>query len=127
MRTSATALRRTSSRLRAESFEASSNPPPIMEYFVARFAKGTGKKIRRIDKDTLSLFRAYNWPGNIRELQNVVECAVILAETDTFAVDECRQVGCSGQLAVSAPRAHLKSGSSTRQSQPVPRGPEGGL
>ena len=64
-----------------------------MEYFVARFAKGTGKKIRRIDKDTLSLFRAYNWPGNIRELQNVVERAVILAETDTFAVDECRQVG----------------------------------
>jgi formate hydrogenlyase transcriptional activator len=62
--------------------------PLLVEYFIARFAKGTGMKIRRIDKDTLSLFRAYNWPGNIRELQNVVERAVILPETDTFAVDE---------------------------------------
>jgi formate hydrogenlyase transcriptional activator len=62
--------------------------PLLVEYFVGRYANGVGKKIRHIGKDTLELFRAYDWPGNIRELQNVVERAVILTETDTFAVDE---------------------------------------
>jgi formate hydrogenlyase transcriptional activator len=68
--------------------ERAEDIPSLVEYFVARFAKGAGKKIRGIDKDTLSLLRAYNWPGNIRELQNVVERAVILAETDAFVVVE---------------------------------------
>jgi formate hydrogenlyase transcriptional activator len=68
--------------------ERAEDIPSLVEYFVARFAKGAGKKIRRIDKGTLSLLRAYNWPGNIRELQNVVERAVILAETDAFVVVE---------------------------------------
>jgi formate hydrogenlyase transcriptional activator len=68
--------------------ERAEDIPLLVEYFVARFAKGAGKKIRRIDKGTLELLRAYNWPGNIRELQNVVERAVILAETDAFVVDE---------------------------------------
>src|SRR5262249_35867407 len=58
------------------------------EYFVARFAKGSGKSIRHIGKDTLQQLRIYHWPGNIRELQNVVERAVILSESDTFVVDE---------------------------------------
>jgi formate hydrogenlyase transcriptional activator len=62
--------------------------PLLVEYFVARFAKGTGKNIRHISKHTLEQLIAYKWPGNIRELQNVVERAVILSETDTFAVDE---------------------------------------
>jgi formate hydrogenlyase transcriptional activator len=62
--------------------------PLLVEYFVGRYANGVGKKIRHIGKDTLGLFRAYDWPGNIRELQNVVERAVILTETDTFVVDE---------------------------------------
>ena len=50
--------------------------------------KGSGKKVRHIEKTTLDLFRAYRWPGNIRELQNVVERAVILCEGDTLSVDE---------------------------------------
>ena len=59
-----------------------------MEYFAGRFAKGTGKSIRHIAKHTLERLQAYSWPGNIRELQNVVERAVILTETNTFVVDE---------------------------------------
>ena len=62
--------------------------PLRVEYFVARFAKESGKTIRHIGKDTLELLKSYDWPGNIRELQNVVERAVILSETDTFVVDE---------------------------------------
>ena len=54
---------------------------------VDRYAKKAGKRIRSISKDTLSLFRGYNWPGNIRELQNVVERAVILCDGETFCVD----------------------------------------
>ena len=62
--------------------------PLLLEYFVARFAKSSGKNIRHISEDTLRMMREYGWPGNIRELQNVVERAVILTESDTFFVDE---------------------------------------
>jgi len=60
----------------------------LVEYFVGRFAKDAGKNIRHIGKQTLEQLQSYRWPGNIRELQNVVERAVILCETDTFIVDE---------------------------------------
>jgi PAS domain S-box-containing protein len=61
--------------------------PLLVEYLVDRYAKKAGKRIRCISKDTLSLFRSYDWPGNIRELQNVVERAVILCDGETFCVD----------------------------------------
>jgi DNA-binding NtrC family response regulator len=61
--------------------------PLLLEYFVGRYAKKAGKNIKHIAKNTLELFKTYDWPGNIRELQNVVERAVILSETDTFSVD----------------------------------------
>ncbi len=62
--------------------------PILTEYFIERYAKREGKKITKIRKRTLELFQAYDWPGNIRELQNVVERAVVLSDTDTFSVDE---------------------------------------
>jgi formate hydrogenlyase transcriptional activator len=61
--------------------------PLLVEYFIERYAKKAGKKIRNIQKTTLEQFQAYDWPGNIRELQNVIERAVILCEGETFAVD----------------------------------------
>lgn len=60
----------------------------LVGYLIDRYAKKLGKKIRNIDKKTIELFHAYDWPGNIRELQNVVERAVILSEGETFFVDE---------------------------------------
>jgi len=60
----------------------------LVGYLIDRYAKTLGKKIRNIDKKTIELFHAYDWPGNIRELQNVVERAVILSEGETFFVDE---------------------------------------
>jgi len=62
--------------------------PLLVEYFVGRFAKEAGRNIRDVGKDTLKQLKDYHWPGNIRELQNIVERAVILSETDTLVVDE---------------------------------------
>ena len=60
----------------------------LVEYLVERYSKKVGKRIRKISKRTLDLFQTYDWPGNIRELQNVVERAVILSDGETFTVDE---------------------------------------
>src|SRR3984885_4368464 len=68
--------------------ERAADIPLLVEYLVGRYAKAAGKRIRHIGKQTLEQLTAYDWPGNIRELQNVVERAVILSETDTFFVDE---------------------------------------
>jgi len=62
--------------------------PLLVEYLIERYAKKAGKKLRRIAKQTLAVLQAYAWPGNIRELQNVIERAVILCEGETFAVEE---------------------------------------
>jgi PAS domain S-box-containing protein len=60
----------------------------LVEYFVRRYASRSGRHFRSIDKKTLDLLLAYDWPGNIRELQNVIERSVILSPGELFAVDE---------------------------------------
>jgi transcriptional regulator with GAF, ATPase, and Fis domain len=60
----------------------------LLEYFVNRFAVRAGKKFRAIDRKTLELLQQYEWPGNIRELQNVVERSVILSSGGIFSVDK---------------------------------------
>jgi PAS domain S-box-containing protein len=67
--------------------ERADDIPLLVEYLIERYAKKGGKKILSIDKNTLALFQEYSWPGNIRELQNVVERAVILCDGYTFFVD----------------------------------------
>jgi transcriptional regulator with GAF, ATPase, and Fis domain len=62
--------------------------PLLVEYLTERYAMKAGKKIRRIEKRTLEMLQSYHWPGNIRELQNVIERAVILCDGDILAVDE---------------------------------------
>lgn len=62
--------------------------PLLLEYLMERYAKRAGKKITHVAKRTLELFQQYDWPGNIRELQNVVERSVILSEDNVFFVDE---------------------------------------
>ena len=62
--------------------------PVLVEYFIHRFAQRVGKRIRGFSKETSTLLQSYDWPGNIRELQNVIERAVILADSDTLAIDE---------------------------------------
>ena len=65
-----------------------SDIPLLVEYFVDRYARKAGKSIRSVDKKTLQLLQSYPWPGNIRELQNVIERSIIVCETEIFTVDE---------------------------------------
>src|SRR5258706_11717007 len=60
----------------------------LVEYFIDRYARKAGKNIKRINKKSLDLLQSYPWPGNIRELQNVIERSVIVCETENFSVDE---------------------------------------
>jgi transcriptional regulator with GAF, ATPase, and Fis domain len=62
--------------------------PVLVEYFVDRYASKAGKKITGIDKRSLELLQSYSWPGNIRELQNVIERSVIVCDRHNLAVDE---------------------------------------
>ena len=68
--------------------ERADDIPLLVEYLIERYATKAGKRIRKISRSALTLFQAYDWPGNIRELQNVIERAVILCDGDTFSVDE---------------------------------------
>jgi transcriptional regulator with GAF, ATPase, and Fis domain len=60
----------------------------LAEYFVQRYARRAGRNIRSIAQNTMDLFQSYDWPGNIRELQNVIERSIILSSADVFSVDE---------------------------------------
>src|ERR1700687_1734544 len=62
--------------------------PVLVEYFIARCARNAGKNIRGIEEISLDLLQSYPWPGNIRELQNVIERSVIMCETENFSVDK---------------------------------------
>jgi transcriptional regulator with GAF, ATPase, and Fis domain len=62
--------------------------PILVEYFVKRYAEKAGKQIRTIDMNTLELCQSYSWPGNIRELQNIVERSVILCSGDIFWIEK---------------------------------------
>jgi PAS domain S-box-containing protein len=62
--------------------------PMLVEYFIDRYASKAGKKIRSINKTSLQLLQSYSWPGNIRELQNVIERAVIVCETESLVIGE---------------------------------------
>jgi formate hydrogenlyase transcriptional activator len=60
----------------------------LVEYFIDRYARKAGKNITSVDKKTLRLLESYPWPGNIRELQNVIERSIILCEAEIFSIDE---------------------------------------
>jgi formate hydrogenlyase transcriptional activator len=62
--------------------------PLLVEYFIDRYARKAGKNIKRVNKKSLELLQSYPWPGNIRELQNVIERSVIVCETENLSVDK---------------------------------------
>jgi len=62
--------------------------PLLVEYFIDRYARKAGKSFQAVNKKSFDLLQSYPWPGNIRELQNVIERSVIVCETENFSVDE---------------------------------------
>ena len=62
--------------------------PLLVKYFLDRYGRKAGKSFREVDKRSLDLLQSYPWPGNIRELQNVIERSVIVSEAEAFSVDE---------------------------------------
>ena len=62
--------------------------PILLEYFIHRYASKLGKKIRSASRKTMDLLQSYSWPGNIRELQNIVERSIIVCDAEQFSVDE---------------------------------------
>jgi len=62
--------------------------PLLVEYFIDRYARKAGKSFRTVSKKSLDLLQSYPWPGNIRELQNVIERSLIVCDTENFSVDE---------------------------------------
>jgi len=60
----------------------------LAKYFIERYAAKGGKRIQRVERRTAELLEGYHWPGNIRELQNVIERAMIFCDSDTFFVEE---------------------------------------
>jgi PAS domain S-box-containing protein len=79
--------------------------PLLVEYFIDRFARQAGKSFQAVNKKSLDLLQSYPWPGNIRELQNVIERSVIVCETKNFSVDES---WLSGQPPVTEPSSGLE-------------------
>ena len=59
----------------------------LVEYSVKRYSDKARKNISKIHKNTFRLCQSYHWPGNIRELQNIIERSVILSTGDTFRID----------------------------------------
>jgi formate hydrogenlyase transcriptional activator len=80
--------------------------PLLVEYFIDRFARQAGKSFRAVNKKSLELLQSYPWPGNIRELQNVIERSVIVCKTENFLVDES---WLSRQPPVTVPNSGLES------------------
>src|SRR6266436_6672563 len=60
----------------------------LVQCFIDRYAREAGKDIGSVSRETLDLFQSYPWLGNIRELCNVIECSIILCDTENFSVDE---------------------------------------
>jgi transcriptional regulator with GAF, ATPase, and Fis domain len=72
--------------------------PLLVEYFVDRYASQAGKKLTGISKKSMGLLQSYKWPGNIRELQNVIERSVIISDTENLCIDESWFAGPSGTV-----------------------------
>jgi len=78
--------------------------PVLVKYLIDRYARKAGKNIRGVNKRSLELLQSYPWPGNIRELQNVIERSVIVCETESLSVDES---WLSRQAPVTRPQSDL--------------------
>jgi len=67
--------------------ERTEDIPMLVECFIDLYARKTGRRMRPAERSTVELLQSYSWPGNIRELQNVIERSIILCKTENFVLD----------------------------------------
>jgi formate hydrogenlyase transcriptional activator len=77
--------------------------PLLVNYFVDHYAKQAAKEIKHIPKKVLETLQEYSWPGNVRQLQNVIERSLIISDTDKFSIDKSWVVNRPQPNASSAP------------------------
>jgi DNA-binding NtrC family response regulator len=84
--------------------ERAEDIPDLVRHFLARFGAEEGKRIRLMSAEALAVLSAYRWPGNVRQLENAIFRAVVLADSDEIGVTEFPQIAAqvSGQLAAPA-------------------------
>jgi DNA-binding NtrC family response regulator len=78
--------------------ERSEDIPELTRHFLARFAAEEGKRISRLKAEALALLTSYRWPGNVRQLENAIFRAVVLAESDEIGVNEFPQIAALAAL-----------------------------
>jgi formate hydrogenlyase transcriptional activator len=67
--------------------ERAEDIPPLVAHFAEKYGERFGRKISRIDRNTMDVLQAHRWPGNVRELENTIERAVILSRNGTLSID----------------------------------------
>src|SRR6185295_19999832 len=92
--------------------ERTEDVPDLVRRFVTRFAAEEGKRVRSVSADAIKMLTSYRWPGNVRQLENAVFRAVVLAESDEIGVAEFPQIaaqvaGLGAQTSVAADLASL--------------------
>jgi DNA-binding NtrC family response regulator len=83
--------------------ERAEDIPDLIRHFMVRFAAEEGKRVRSMSAEALRFLAAYAWPGNVRQLENAVFRAVVLAEGEEIGLDEFPHIANLGEQA-SAPR-----------------------
>ena len=68
--------------------ERAEDIPLLSRFFMSKFSKRMGKDLRRVSDDAMQALVSYAWPGNIRELENALERAVVVAETDEIRIED---------------------------------------
>jgi len=101
--------------------------PELVRHFIARFAAEEGKRIDGIDADTSAMLKRYTWPGNIRQLENAVFRAVVLADQSMLTVNEFPQIAAHVEgYAVTVPPAPAPKNLIPRIEGPVMLGESAG-
>jgi len=92
--------------------------PELTRHFLARFSAEEGKRTTRVTAEALALLSGYRWPGNVRQLENAVFRAVVLAESDTVGLEEFPQI--ASQIAGFVPTASVAPAMSEPESPDAP-------
>ncbi|MGD1076539.1 MAG: helix-turn-helix domain-containing protein, partial [Thermodesulfovibrionales bacterium] len=72
--------------------------PELVAHFLKRYNSEFGKRVRGIDEAAMKALIEYHWPGNIRQLESVVERAILMCESDSIKLQDIKSELRSGQL-----------------------------